>query len=262
MVGSGEAPGAPSLTRMPEAPRPRPGQRAVLVVEDDQALASMLGDALANEGYAVSLLDLLDPDAVRAAVGRVEPDCVLLDGEGIRGYGESWDTAAALRARARPVPVVMLTANGPAVEEAREGTSDRSRAAAFAGAIGKPFVLDALLDAVAAAVGAGHPFEESGVAERARTAALAAKLRDAGAADVHTSARREWATFQGPDGALRILYWSQRDGVYYALRQADEGGTMQQIGRFHNLDAAVALALGSPGADPLDGRPGLTPLDY
>jgi hypothetical protein len=34
--------------------------------------------------------------------------------------------------------------------------------------------------------------------------------------------------------------------VYYVLRQADEGGAMQQVGRFRGLDAAVALALAQP----------------
>jgi DNA-binding response OmpR family regulator len=231
---------------MTDAERSPGGSRKVLVVEDDDALAGLLHAALRDEGYAVSVLGRVDPGAVREAVGRLEPDCVLLDGEGLPGYGRSWETAAALRTRGRPVPVLMLTAHSPDVREAREGTSARSRAAALAGVVAKPFDLDELLETVAAAVGVGAPFDASDGAELARTAALVEKLTAAGARDVRTSTRREWANFYGPDGALRVLYWSQRDGVYYVLRQTDEGGTMQQVGRFYDLDAAVALALAPP----------------
>jgi CheY-like chemotaxis protein len=217
--------------------------RKVLVVEDDEALASLLDAALRDEGYAVAVLGLVAADAVRVAVGRLEPDCVLLDGEGLTGYGASWETAAALRSRDRPVPVLMLTAHSVDSREAREGTSARCRAAGFAAVVAKPFDIDELLETVAAAVGAGTPFDASNGAEVARTAALVEKLTAAGARDVRTSTRREWANFYAPDGALRVLYWSQRDGVYYVLRQADDGGTMAQVGRFYDLDAAVALAL-------------------
>jgi CheY-like chemotaxis protein len=223
-----------------------PEQRHVLVVEDDAAQASLLRIALADEGYAVSVLGLVATDRVRAAVGRLEPDCVLLDGQSPGTYGSSWDTAAALRARSRPIPVLMLTANSLATMEAREATSDRSRAAGFAAVLDKPFDIDVLLEAVAAAVGVGSAYDASNGAEIVRTAALVEKLTAAGATDVRTSTRREWANFYASDGALRVLYWSERDGVYYVLRQVDDGGTMQQVGLFYDLDAAVALALVPP----------------
>ena len=38
------------------------------------------------------------------------------------------------------------------------------------------------------------------------------------------------------------MYWSPRDGVYYVLREPAAGGAMRQIGRFHDLAAAVVLA--------------------
>src|SRR5688500_10961332 len=171
----------------PEAPR-------VLIVEDDVAFAGLLHAALDDQGYAVSVLGVVVPDAVRLAVGRLEPDCVLLDGETRTAYGSSWDTAAALRARARPVPVVMLTAQAPAAAEARGAASPRSRPAWLAGVVDMPFDLDDLLTTVADAAGAALPSGgATGRDEPARSAALVEKLRAAGALDVRASARHEWA---------------------------------------------------------------------
>jgi hypothetical protein len=39
-----------------------------------------------------------------------------------------------------------------------------------------------------------------------------------------------------------LVYWSPRDGVYYVLREPATGGPLRQIGRFHDLEAAVVLA--------------------
>ena len=39
------------------------------------------------------------------------------------------------------------------------------------------------------------------------------------------------------------LYWSERDGVYYVMRYAESGGRIDQVGRFYDLDAAIALGL-------------------
>ena len=221
---------------MPDAPV------KLLVVEDDDALAGLLRVVLTDEGYDVTVAGSIEPDVVRAAVGRLEPDGVLLDGESSWGYGRSWATAAWLRRRSRPIATVMLTAHAGAITEAREGTSERVRAAGFAGIITKPFDVDEMLATVAGAVGAAVPFDGSDAAEERRTAALSEKLRAAGARDVRTSTRREWANCLTPDGALAMLYWGQRDGVYYVLRQADQGGTMQEVGRFFDLDEAVASA--------------------
>ncbi len=39
------------------------------------------------------------------------------------------------------------------------------------------------------------------------------------------------------------LYWWQRDGVYYVIRHAESGGRLDQVGRFHDLDTAIALGM-------------------
>ncbi len=57
------------------------------------------------------------------------------------------------------------------------------------------------------------------------------------------STRREWANFRTGDGTLVQLYWWQRDGVYYVARYAETGGVLQTLGRFYDLDAAIAIAM-------------------
>jgi CheY-like chemotaxis protein len=226
----------------------RPSRGKVLIVEDDQVLGDLVHALLIDEGYTASvlgasLLDRVDPDALRAAVGRLEPDCVLLDSGGRGTKDTSWAEAAWMHDRARPVPVLMFTADDASTREAREGTSARSRAAAYFGVLEKPFELDDFLDTVARAVGHSVPFDSSPAAEAARTAALVAKLEAAGAREVRPSARREWANFTTADGACVQLYWRQRDGTYHVVRCAEPEGRFERVGRFADLDAAIALAV-------------------
>jgi hypothetical protein len=75
-----------------------------------------------------------------------------------------------------------------------------------------------------------------------RTAALVAQLEAADAQDVRASARREWVSFYAND-ALTLIYWSQRDGIYYVLRQPRATGALQSMGSFCDRDAAVAIAM-------------------
>ena len=128
--------------------------RNVLVVEDDLALSGLVGGLLTEAGYRP--VTIADHALIGAAVDRWEPGCVILDGE-IRSTGESrtWEDAAAIR-RAHPaLPVLMFTADGAALAEARAGTSGRSRAAHFAGIVSKPFVVEEFLAAVKKAVDRG-----------------------------------------------------------------------------------------------------------
>jgi CheY-like chemotaxis protein len=231
---------------MSEAPASR---GKVLIVEDDRVLGDLVHALLVDEGYTASVLGVpllarVEPDALRAAVGRLEPDCVLLDSGGRGGATDSsWAQAAWLHDRARPVPVLMFTADDASTREAREGKSARSRAASYFAVLDKPFELDDFLDTVARAVGHSVPFDPSPAAEAARTAALVAKIEAAGGRDVRPSARREWASFTTRDGACVQLYWQERDGTYHVVRCAEPGGRLERVGRFADLDAAIAMAV-------------------
>jgi CheY-like chemotaxis protein len=220
----------------------------VLVVEDDPVLGDLVHTILVDEGYTASVLGApflgrAEPGALRAAVGRLEPDCVLLDSGGRGAYDASWDEAAWLHDRSRPVPVVMFTVDARSTAEARAGATARSRSAGFFAVLDKPFDLDDLLATVAGAVGQSIPFDASPAAEAARTGALVTRLEAAGAREIRPSARREWASFTSPDGARVQLYWRQRDGVYHVVRCAAPDGALERIGRVPDLDAAVALAV-------------------
>jgi len=215
----------------------------VLVIDAHRDIADIVYVVLTDAGFLVSLLTEVRSDAIRVLVGQFEPDCVLLDGEARGYYGESWDAAAWLGGRSRPVPVIMFTADAQAIKEVQAATSERSRMASFHAALSKPFDIDELVDRVARAVGHTVPFDPSPAAEVLRTARLKAKLEAAGAQDIHVSTRREWANFRTADGTVVQLYWWQRDGVYYVIRHAESGGQLDQVGRFHDLDTAIALAM-------------------
>jgi len=214
----------------------------VLIIDDDRDITDIVSIVLTDAGFMVSVLMDMDPNAIRTAVGQLEPDCVLLDGGSPAGY-ESWDDAAWLGVRQRPVPVIMFTTHAGALEEAQEHTSTRSQAAQFHAIVRKPFDLDELVDTVASAVGAAVPFDYSVQAEERRTSVLKRKLEAAGARDIHTSTRREWANFRTADGTLVQIYWWERDGVYYVIRHAESGGRLDQVGRFYDLDAAISLGM-------------------
>jgi DNA-binding response OmpR family regulator len=91
------APRQPAGDRRTAAAPPR----TVLVVENDVVLGGLVGAVLADAGYAAAIVPDARPAVVRAAVDRLEPACVLLDGGGCRGYGASWELAAWLRAPGR-----------------------------------------------------------------------------------------------------------------------------------------------------------------
>jgi signal transduction histidine kinase len=125
--------------------------RSVLLVEDDPALTTLVADVLSGAGYHP--VTIANHSEIEAAVDRWQPRCVILDGE-VPATGESrtWDDAAAIR-RAHPsLPVVIFTADGASLAEARAATSPRSRAAGFVGIISKPFVVDEFLATVRSAV--------------------------------------------------------------------------------------------------------------
>ena len=78
---------------------------SVLCVDDDRDVAEVVQAILEDEGYAVSCLYELADDAFLRAVGRLEPDVILLDNASTTDYGGSWELATAITHRRRPVPV-------------------------------------------------------------------------------------------------------------------------------------------------------------
>jgi two-component system, chemotaxis family, chemotaxis protein CheY len=124
----------------------------VLVVDDDADIANLLEELLTDEGYAVALLRSRSAESVQDAVGRLRPDCVLLDGALPGSYGQSWADAAWMSTQATPVPVIMFSADQGVTVEAKMNLSERSRAAGFSSVLAKPFELDELLRVVASAV--------------------------------------------------------------------------------------------------------------
>lgn len=215
----------------------------VLLVDNDQDIRDLVQAVLTDEGYDVTTLGITDHDTIAAAVGQLEPDCILLDGATGPAFGDSWSSAEYLSVRERPVPTVMFTAHSKAVTEARDGTSDRAVAANFAAVVPKPFLLDELLEAVEIATGRSRPFDRSEVGEHQRTAELLEELRAAGATDIRTSNRREWATFVSPaDEGIYQLYWWQRLGLYM-LGRYNEAARLELIGQYFERRAAIEAAL-------------------
>src|ERR671934_2759 len=86
-------------------------------------------------------------------------------------------------------------------------------------------------------------------ARRGRARA-AGRPASAGARGIHASTRREWVSFEAPDGAVVLLYWSQRDGVYYVTHEAAAGGGFEPAGRFDDVGAAGRLPAPLPGGAP------------
>ncbi len=217
----------------------------VLLVDNDPNIAELVTAILTDDGYEVTALQDTDHESIAAAVGRLEPDCVLLDGAEGPQFGGSWSEAAYLSERSRAVPTVMFTAHADAVAEARSRASRRASKAEFAAVIGKPFGLDELLDAVATAAGRSDRFDRTDTGERQRTAELIGELAARGATDIRTSERREWATFVSPhDGQIYQLYWWQRLGRY-VIGRYDDQARLELLGQFFERDGAIEAALGT-----------------
>jgi DNA-binding response OmpR family regulator len=129
----------------------------VLVVDDDADIAALVDEFLTSEGYTVTVLRVRDLESVWAAVERLRPNCVLLDGAIPGVFGESWADAAGMAAMPAPVPVIMFSADAQVATEARSHESERSQAAHFSSVLPKPFDLDELVRVVALA-GCQSPF--------------------------------------------------------------------------------------------------------
>jgi DNA-binding response OmpR family regulator len=137
--------------------------RRVLVVDDDDDIANLVEEALSEDGYAVEVLKDSRIEAIGERVLRVRPHCILLDGGIGSGYGDSWESAAVLKGRLPPVPVIMFTAHATAVAEATDNTSGRSQAAGFTALLRKPFELTELMRVIEFATGQVETPESDGV---------------------------------------------------------------------------------------------------
>jgi len=107
-------------SQLQNAPGPDADPLRVLLVDNDEDITALVNAILSDEGYAVATLNDTDHASVASAVGRVEPDCILLDSAEGPAFGGSWGEAAYLSRRDRPVPAVMFTAHSNAVAEARD----------------------------------------------------------------------------------------------------------------------------------------------
>lgn len=230
-------------SQLQNAPGPDADPLRVLLVDNDEDITALVNAILSDEGYAVTSLNDTDHASVASAVGRLEPDCILLDSAEGPDFGGSWSEAAYLSRRDRPVPSVMFTAHASAVAEARDGETERAQQADFAAIVPKPFSLDELLEAVGTAAGRSQRFTHSEAADRRRTDELVGQLRTAGAIDIRTSERREWATFVSPhDHRLYQLYWWQQQGRYM-LGRYDDSARLEMIGEYFERSAAIDAAL-------------------
>jgi DNA-binding NtrC family response regulator len=222
------------------------GAARILVIDDDRDVGDVVTAILGDEGYEVTTLEHISDETVRAAIGRLEPDCILLDGVEAVEYAEAWATAAEVSHRSRPIPTVMFTAHSTDAAEASLATSERAVAAGFFAVLRKPFHLDELVATVERAVATSVPFNHSDRAEHARTEELVARLTAAGARDVRPSARREWANFRNAAGDEMQLYWWQAAGAYLVARYSTDGGRLELVGHHYDLEAAVRAATAAP----------------
>lgn len=118
----------------------------ILVIEDEQRLADVLKQGLAEEGYAVDCAH--DGEAGLSAAQGTEYDCIVLDWRLPRRSGI--DVLRELRRAADDVPVLMLTA--------RESVADRVEAL-DTGAddyLTKPFAFEELLARIRALLRRGR----------------------------------------------------------------------------------------------------------
>jgi two-component system, OmpR family, response regulator MprA len=105
--------------------------QTILVVDDEQFIVSLLTEILEEEGYRVRVAG--DGEAALEEIARARPDLVVADIMMPRLNGLS--LAANLRARPKPIPVVLMSA----------AVTPRHQGVTF---IPKPFDIDDLLRVV------------------------------------------------------------------------------------------------------------------
>jgi CheY-like chemotaxis protein len=215
--------------------------RTVVVIDDDRDIAEVVQTILLDEGLTVSCLYLQDAGDVRAAIERIEPDCVLLDGGDLRHAQVTWETAAWLATRPHPIPTILMTADSHTRDEAVVDLSQRAKAARVVGIIPKPFNIDQVVSAVLNAIGeAVGPVTDA--EELSLHVELVDRLRVAGARDLATSTiGRSWVTFTaGRSPSTFNVYRWRAAGAYFIGRYRAGGAQMEPLGQFTDLDALIA----------------------
>ncbi len=210
----------------------------VLVVEDDAVLRGLVVTLLDGAGYRT--VTIADHGLITSAVEQWKPSCVLLDGElDAVGLRRSWADALLIRAAHPSLPVLLFTGDEATVAEARSGTSERSRAAAFAGIVRKPFVIDDFLATLANVVGTAHPASARETPDRpAGLPAVTDQRRSLGAdwaaADLFATAvhelRSPLTTISGQIQRASRLMGHDRTRATEALDRA-----LAQVGRMNRL---------------------------
>jgi two-component system, chemotaxis family, chemotaxis protein CheY len=113
------------------------GRATVLVVDDDEAIRTLVRELLADEGYGVITAE--DGAQALQMLDGQEPDLILLDMR--MPVMDGWALASAYRERpAQSAPIIVVTAATDARRTATEVNA--------AGYLGKPFDLDDLIAVV------------------------------------------------------------------------------------------------------------------
>ena len=123
----------------------------VLLIEDDAELSEVVASVLTVAGYQPMVI--AEHAFIPEALASWKPCCVIMDGElSPNGQNRSWDDAAAIRRGYPGVPGLMMTADSAALAEAQARRTGRSRSAAFAGFVSKPFEVEAFLTTLSRAL--------------------------------------------------------------------------------------------------------------
>lgn len=215
--------------------------KSVVILDEDRDVAELIQAVLIDEGFEVSCLYRIDQPDVTAAIERLGPDCVILDGIHFGQDWAGWNIAKVLGSGPRPVPVIMLSGQVEAEDEVIVDLTERARASAFIAVIPKPFDIDRLISTVRQAMGldtrAGTDAEE-----RARHADLLDRLRGIGAEDLKSSEiGREWATFRARKERFhyKVYRWRSADR-YYVGRYSLAGDQLDPLGQFSDLESLIA----------------------
>lgn len=117
----------------------------VTVVNDDPEFLAMVGEVLTEEHYAVTLIDVSEPDPL-GAIARSDPHLLVIDlrlgSDELRG----WQVLQSVRATAagQTLPVLVLSGDVQALTRLETELAGLPQAVALA----KPFGLGELSDAV------------------------------------------------------------------------------------------------------------------